>query len=316
MTPTDKIEMQVAEEQDGSAIVVMPESDEPQTEETPVESAAPAESEADDDTPDADPEREAIRQARREERQLKKKIHREKARESNQLINILKRQNEQMAERLAELERRTAGADMARLNKAIEDANLREQYAKLKVAEAGKSNDGQGLVDAQEAWFEARRNREALEALKKRATAEPPVHGVPRAPDPQMQEFASEWMNRNKWYDPNGRDTDSQIATKIDEALTAEGLDPTTEDYWEELDTRLAKYLPHRYGRQPEQQRRPRSVVTSSGRESSPASRPGEFRLSAERVNAIKQAGAWDDPVRKNKMIQEYRDYDRRNAPR
>ena len=63
---------------------------------------------------------------------------------------MLKKQNEQMAHRVAELEKRTAGADSARLDKAIEDAHLRMQYQKMKIAEATKVGDGTALADAQE----------------------------------------------------------------------------------------------------------------------------------------------------------------------
>jgi hypothetical protein len=320
MNPTDKLDLQMKEESDGSAVVIMPESELPQKEAADekdsrlVESASDRDDDADDNgESDPDPEREAIRVARREERKLKKQIHREKAKESNHLINMLKKQNEQMSQRVAELEKRTAGADVARMDKAIEDAHLRLNYAKMKVAESTKAGDGNGVVEAQEAWYEARRNVESLEAMKKKASSSSTQSSVPQAPDPRLQRYAADWMSRNDWYDPNGRDTDSKIAVKIDEELVEEGWDPTSEDYWEELDGRLSKYLPHRYSKgEPSSPRsRPRSAVTSSGRESSSSSRPGEFRLSPDRVKAIKDAGKWDDQLERQKMIRRYAEYDR-----
>jgi hypothetical protein len=107
------------------------------------------------------------------------------------------------------------------------------------------------------------------------------------------------------------------VATKIDEKLMAEGWDPKTAEYWEELDNRLTKYLPHRYNsgngetNSRSSERRPRSVVTSSGREHTSSARPGEFRLSPERVKAIKEAGRWDNLTERNKMIRKYAEYDR-----
>jgi hypothetical protein len=127
-------------------------------------------------------------------------------------------------------------------------------------------------------------------------------------------------MNRNDWFDPNGRDTDSAIAVKIDESLMSEGWDPTSADYWSELDNRLTKYLPHRYNASNDTQssnpRRPRSVVTSSGRESSSSgsTRGNEFVLSPDRVKAIKESGRWTDLAERKKMIQRYYDYDREQA--
>jgi hypothetical protein len=335
MNSTDKVELQVSESSDGSATVVLPQSEMPPNSggdqndisDTPPkgqardEDADDGDDGHDDNTPDSDPDREAIRQARREERNLKKKLTKARISESNQLINTLKRQNDQMAERLAILEKRTAGADQARLDKAIEDANVRLHYAKMKIKESTEMADGAGLAEAQEAWYDARRQVESLEALKKKAIATPATPAVPKAADPRLKRLAGDWMSRNDWYDPNGRDTDSRVATKIDESLVEEGWDPTTEDYWEELDNRLTKYLPHRYntssdGRSSDTPRRPRTVVTGSGRESQSSARGSEFRLSPERVRAIKEAGRWDNIAERNKMIRKYAEYDRTKTDR
>ena len=119
-------------------------------------------------------------------------------------------------------------------------------------------------------------------------------------------------MDENPWYDPNGRDPDSKIALTIDQAMAEEGWNPKSQDYWEELDNRLAKYLPHRYSNVVETSvnpttRRPRNVVTSSGRESA-ASSGGKntFTLTPDQVRAMKDAGMWDDPDKRAKMIRRY----------
>ena len=57
-------------------------------------------------------------------------------------------------------------------------------------------------------------------------------------------------------------------------------------------------------------------MVTSSGRESAPSARPNEFRLSPDRVKAIKEAGRWDDPTERSKMIRKYAEYDRNSQNR
>lgn len=332
MNTTDKLELQMSEGADGSATVLLPPGEAPDmggdVGSDSQRSSADSDDDHDDDhggsadnTPDPDPQREAIRLARREERNLKKKLQKARAAESNHLITTLQRQNEQMTERLAVLEKRTAGADVARLDKAIEDGHVRLQYAKMKIKEATEMADGTGLADAQEAWYEARRQVESLEALKKRAVASPSTPAVPKAPDPRLKRLAGDWMARNDWYDPNGKDTDSRVAVKIDESLVEEGWDPNTPDYWVELDNRLTKYLPHRYNggnddQSSAQNRRPRQVVTGSGRESQSSLRPNEFRLSPERVRAIKDAGRWDNMTERNKMIKKYAEYDRLNANR
>jgi len=320
MNSTEKLDLQVSESNDGSAVVSVVEPGFPNidVDSNRQESSSSSDNfdNGADNIPDIDPEREAIRVARREERQLKKQIHKAKASESNHLINALKRQNEQMADRLAVLEKRTAGSDLARIDKAIEDGHLKLQYAKLKIKEATEMANGAALADAQEQWYESRRQVEALEALKKKVVSEPQQKNVPQAPDPMLKRHAGDWMARNDWFDPEGGDTDSQVATKIDESLVKEGWDPKSSEYWEELDNRLSKYLPHRYNTEQDDRssnRRPRSVVTSSGRESRATTKSNEFYLSPDRVKAIKDAGRWDNLAERNKMIRRYAEYDRMN---
>lgn len=317
MDSTSKMEMQ--EDADGSAIINLPDDEvNPQVEVTstdPVELSDGGSVNDDDggEDDDTDEEREAIRAARREERRLKKEIHKTKARESNHLINALKKQNSELANRLANLETRTNGAELARVDKVIDDTAVQVEYAKMKMREAVSAQDGDSLVRAQELLYESQRKLESLRSIKDNATKQmsAPKQNI-NVPDASVQRMASDWMSRNKWYDPYARDVDSRVAKSVDEALTEEGFDPTTEDYWDELDERLQKYLPHQYA-QPKQTQRPRGVVTGSGRESAPTTKANEFRLSADRVRALKDAGMWDDVEKRNKMIKQFASFDRSN---
>lgn len=317
MTPTDKMEMQVAEEQDGSAVAQLPESEAPE----PVELAEGGEVNDSNDGLDSDPDREQIRAARREERKLKKQIHREKTKESSHLINNLRTQNQQLAERLAHLEKRTSGAELARVDKAIDDTEVQIEYAKMKMREAVANQDGDAVVKAQELMYESQRKVESLKSIKDQATrqmSQPPKPTM-NVPDPSVQRNAAAWMERNKWYDPQAKDMDSEIAQRLDKKLTDEGYDPSTQEYWEELDDRVAKYLPHRMesdmGKKKDKPKY-RSIQTSSGRESASSSGGVDFRLSADRVQAIKDMGAWDNPDQRAKMIKSYAKYDRENKGR
>ena len=65
--------------------------------------------------------------------------------------------------------------------------------------------------------------------------------------------------------------------------------------------------------------RRPRNVVGSSGREASAAyggTNRSQFVLSPDRVKAMKDAGAWDNPERKARMIKQFIAFDRANGLR
>ena len=318
MNSTEKLEMQEAE--DGSAVVQLPEGEEsPQN-----ESSKSDYRDDDDDEPqqaDADPEREAIREARREERRLKKQIHREKARESNTLISALKKQNEQLAERLAIIEKKTSGAELARVDKAIEDAGVQLEYAKMKLQESVSASDGQGAIQAQEMLYDAKQKMEALSNIKRQATHynSQPKQNI-SVPDPIVQRYVTDWMEENPWYDPTGKNEESQITQIIDKKLTEEGYDPSSPDYWDELTYRVKKRLPEvsnrAYNETNVRNQRPRSVVTSSGRESSASSKGNQYVLTPERVSAMKEAGVWDSPDARKRATQRYMEWDRQNKDR
>ena len=226
----------------------------------------------------------------------------------------MRKQNQDLAQRLAAVETKTSGAELARLEKAIDDASTRVEYAKLQIKQATTSRNGDDMAKAQQLWYDSQRQLESLQSIKDTASRQlsQPKQNI-SVPDPMVQKNAADWMGRNRWYDPQLRDPDSKIAQMIDNQLTEEGYDPSLADYWEELDERVQKYLPHRYNSGYSSNTRtpkPRSPVTSSGRESTSA-RFTEYKLSNDRVKAIKDAGMWDNIDQRNRMIEKYAEFDR-----
>jgi hypothetical protein len=304
--PKDQIEdIVVSEEKDGSVVVDLPESIQSPDEQEEVHAAEGGST--DDGDADHPDDTDAIRAARRNRRKAKREYMKQTSIEKDARLQNLQRQNQELLERLSAVERRQSGADLARLDKAIEDKELRLQYAKMKLSEATTAGDGEAMAKAQEMWYETRREIEAMRSVKERAAqnvqAQPTDNG-------EVQRHASRWMDKNDWYDPNGDDEDSQIAKVIDQRMVKEGWNPNSKDYWEELDRRVARKLPHRYTDDTDDQptrSRPRSVVTSSGRENinSSGSR-NTFTLSPEQVRAMKDAGMWDDQAKRSKMIKRY----------
>lgn len=316
MTTENELEnIKVTEEADGSAVIDLPDSIEsPDNDDDDRGMAAGGSSDADDDV--APEDETEYQRARREKRRAKRELAKKTGVEKDMKLQLLERKNQELMERLSVVERKTHSADLARIDKAIEDQELRLQYAKMKIAEAATAADGNAMTEAQEMMYEARRQIESLSSLKK--TAVEPRQSQGNVPDPRLQRLAANWMEKNDWYDPNGRDTDSKIAKQIDETLSAEGWNPTDPDYWNELDNRLHKYLPHRYNDSTDVRsstKRPRSVVTSSGRESvNGSTNRNTFVLKPEQVRAMKDAGFWDDPEKRSKMIKRYAQEARNNS--
>jgi len=288
--------LDVVEEKDGSASVELPDNvDNPQNEAQDADS--------DVDHPD---DSDAVREARRNRRRAKKDYIKRTNEEKDSRLTNLQRQNQELMERLAVVERKSYASDLARLDKAMEDEELRLNYATAKMREATDSANGAAFTQAQQMWYESKRKIEAMEGFKQRAvSAGDKEEG---AANPALVRQANKWMERNSWYDPKGGDEDSQIAKVIDNRLAEEGYDPSSSDYWEELDSRLQKRLPHLYNQRSSESNRsrPRSVVTGTGRETGRASGGNTFVLEPEQVRAMKDAGLWDDPEKRARMIKRY----------
>ena len=324
-------EIAVLEGQDGSATVELPEGllDDGDDAGAGAQSASQnadggsqsADADADADHPDDDEE---LRAAKRNRRKAKKDLIRKTNQEKDLRLQQLQRENEEFKRRLSQLERNTKAEQVTRIEKGIEDAQVRLEYAKMKLAEATSNNDGNAMVEAQTLWQNAQEEVRQLALLKQQAEEEirRPQQQA-NVPDPTVQRLAAQWMRKNNWYNPNSNDPDSRVAKKIDELMVTQGWNPSDPDYWDELTSRLQKELPHRYNDPNDDDvrevRRPRNVVGSAGREASAAyggSNRSQFVLSPERVKAMKEAGAWDNPERKAKMIKQFIQYDRANGVR
>jgi len=268
----------------------------------------------DENDGETEDEREQIREARREERRLKKELKKQRDLTAQNKIKALERHNEELARRLAAVESTATSYQFAQIDKAIEDEATRVEYAKMKMLQAAQSGDAAGQVDFLEQLTEAKQRLQQAQHYKKQQleSAKAPKQNVPNEISTEVQQNATKWLKKNSWYDPQARDTDSRIAKVIDQELASDGWDPSDPEYWEELDNRLSARLPHRYTSKGGSTKK-HSGPTASSRVESSSAKPGTIRLSPERVQAIRDAGAWDDVEKRNKMIRAYAQYDRNN---
>ena len=265
---------------------------------------------------DEEDEREKIREARREERKLKKELAKQREASAKHKISALEKRNEELARRIAAMENIATSYQFAQIDKSIEDEATRVEYAKMKMLEAAQNNDPAAQMEYLEQLTDAKQRLQQVQHYKKQQleVAKAPKQNVPNEMAAEVQRNATQWLKKNSWYDPNARDTDSRIAKVIDQELAADGWDPSDSEYWEELDNRLAARLPHRYTSKGGNTKRSAAGPTASSRVANTATaKPGTITLSRERVQAIKDAGKWDDVNERNRMIRAYASYDRAN---
>lgn len=262
------------------------------------------------DNAEGEGEREAIRERRRQERKHRKEAQRE--REDNLRRELASRDAiiNELRSKVEVIERRNTGSEVAQLENGKKQAAQAYNFFKDQIRVAGEAGNHAAVADATEKMIQAQRRFDELsrveQVFKQRQSAPQPL-------DPRLANHAQAWMERNSWYDPSGQDQDSEIAMRIDHRLAQEGWDPTTKEYWDELSARVKKYLPHRVNSGKIERSKPRSVVTGSGRENASASSVATYKLSSERVQALKDAGIWDDPKQRAEAIKRFRDYDKQN---
>ena len=280
------------------------------SEEDPNEIVNTKEAQAEEDGAADDEEREAIRARRREERHNKKEAQRE--REATLRRELASRDEiiNNLSGRLSAVEKRGQTTDLGELDRALKQSADGYNYFKEQHALAVQNQNGPMASDAMEKMIVSQRRYEDLSKIKQQAAQQV---NRPAPLDPRVVNHAKNWLDKNKWYDPNGGNEDSQLASDIDTRLAASGLNPATPQYWEELESRLKKYLPHRF-KTVHNGAKGGSPVAGSGRESAPSAGTGSFKLSQERVQALKDSGKWNDPAERERMIKYYKNYDKQRS--
>ncbi len=275
-------------------------------------------------TAKTDKEREEIRARRRQERKEKKeadRLERQTLRQENQRLADSVRQ---LTHQMAQVINRQSSGDVAQLEAAIGTTGQQIEAYKADAAKAAARGDfvaqGELLQHMQNAVVHRNTLIGYHQNLKRQVNTQQEDRTPTQGPDPEVVRNAQNWQTRNSWFNPapKGNDPDaedSRIAMSVDKNVTEAGFNPATKAYWDEMDKRLRKLLPHRYnsrgraggGNIPADQRKPgaRSVVTGGGGGASNGSK-STFTLSAAHVQALKDAGMWDDVATRNEMIKQY----------
>lgn len=263
---------------------------------------------------DDESEREAIRERRRLEKKERKQ-RREQAINRDKLeLEFLRRRNDELERRVSGIEQKSQRSDISLIEQKLKEATNEVQMAEKVIAKAVAAQNGEDVAQALRYRDQAMLKARQLEAAKKQAEQ---VASAPKQKpvDDVSLEYAREFIQENPWYNPKGADESSAIVLAIDNALVREGLDPRTEDYWDELRDRVRRRLPEKFSEEkPKSERTARGGPSvGSGREHAPTSTRREVYISPERKAALIEAGVWDDAVLRQKYIKKYMDYDRSN---
>ena len=216
----------------------------------------------------------------------------EKPSNLNEISSSVQRRIDQLTKRYREAERREKAAlDYAKgiqdkykkaettLN-TIDDNYLKEfdaridaqrEQVKSNLKNAIQNNDADKIMEANDLLARLSVEKEKARILQDKKKEEqetkktqPETTEQPQPqPQPQKREpspKATSWADKNTWF---GKDKVlTNAASGIHEDLVAQGFDPESDDYYNEIDFKMREYFPSRF----EKEKRPTQTVASAGR--------------------------------------------------
>lgn len=299
-------------------------------------------------TKSRDDEEGLTEEQKREARRLRKKRQKERARLAREhdkaMIAGLQQSLAEVNAKLAKLENKGADDEVSKIKTAKRNAENRVAFLKAQIKKAAEEGVGD-IAELTDQLVEVRADLKQIDALetdivkqREKDAEEEKNGGISEEEKQRLAQNVRETINNNvrvftgkhDWYimsddaaaDADEEDIeDSELVRELDKQLTAQGSNPATAKHWQTLENMMREKLPHRFATEeeddaPQRQKvngkRKPAMVGGSGRGGNGGGgNEGGYRLSKERVDAMKEAGIWDDPVRKKRAIERYKAYDK-----
>jgi hypothetical protein len=131
------------------------------------------------------------------------------------------------------------------------------EAAKSKLKKAIEDNDTEGQVAAQEQLAQAKADQARLGSMKQAQKNDEQVYAPPTDPQQQQQQQyqapptpvdtkAEEWASENEWFGADRMMTGAAMELH-NQLVTEEGFDPTSNEYYNEVNSRMRKEFPHKF---------------------------------------------------------------------
>lgn len=145
-------------------------------------------------------------------------------------------------------------------------AMARKQYK-----EAQEAFDTDAIIAAQEALTDAKWKLEEAKkfnpaALQIDETEVQPRQSVPQETQPDQK--TQRWLHKNQWFGSPGYEELTSFSLGLHQKLVNTGVDPTSDEYFSKIDSRLHSTFPEVFGKA--KSSKPTSVVASATRSSGP----------------------------------------------
>jgi hypothetical protein len=237
--------------------------------------------------------------------QMKKVWHDERrakeslAREREEAIRFAQAQ----AEENKKLKERINNGQRAYLNEITRSAKGQLDSAKAKLKSAYESGDSEAIADSQEALTKLTLRLNELEkAAAEKAARHEDENNVKQAQQeqaappsaPRVDPKAKSWQQKNTWFGSNEEMT--ALALGLHEKLVRSGVDPTSDEYYRQIDNTMKKRFPEEFGDEdiqtteqgkPVRAQKAANVVAPATRSTAPK----QIRLTQTQVALAKRLG-------------------------
>ena len=191
---------------------------------------------------------------------------------------------------------------------SLQDKNLYDEYsarvsselaaAENKLKQAYEMNDSEAIIDAQKSLATLSVEQESLNRVKptkdeteKEVQVESfentEIPSTQQTPEPDPKAVA--WADKNEWFGKDVAMTSTAFAFH-NQLIRDEGFDPTSDDYYAELDKRIVDAFPHKFdGNAPQKNVQDVVAVSSKGARSTKKART--VRLTPSQLSIAKRLG-------------------------
>ena len=281
----EQLDLEIDEQQEEAQDVEIPVQDQAENAETTV---------VQEDEPAQDQFEEAKNKTEKRITRLTKKMrdHEKNADEALKFAQQKEKENQELRERLNKMDTSYLSEYTGRV-----DSQMAQAEATLKSAmELG---DTEAAVAAQkqisQLAVQADRASQAKAAQEKKveqANTQPQVQpqaqqpAAPPPPDPKAQA----WAERNDWFGNDSAMTYAAFGIHK-ELVEQEGIDPKTDEYYNELDKRMGEEFPHKFNNGAQSKKPVQNVASASRSNSGRSSGKKQVRLTQRQVAIAKKLG-------------------------
>ena len=199
-----------------------------------------------------------------------------------------------------QIKQRMQNLDQGFMTEYGQRIQLQQQQAEAALKRAVELGDAEGTVVAQkeltdisiaanqyaQAQIRAEANQQVPQQQAPQAAPQQQAPQQPQRPDPK----AEQWAEKNSWF---GQDEAMTFAAfGIHKKLVEdEGFDPQGDDYYNELDSRIKREFPHKFGEEQSTGRKPAQNVAGVSRSTKTGRSGKRVKLSQTQVAIAKKLG-------------------------